>query len=701
MVPAGGTLVGRSGTTSRGTTRGNIQHESDHIATGRAVSRCRGREEEVWRGTARPLYRSRLEMQQRRPDPALALDSVSENQQMTWTSGSCQNDNSTERYPDVRGHRRCNSRNFFIPIPTSVPSRRRSRWCSASARDGVTSRKRRFRSWCERRPKRRSCHLRGGQDHCLSGTSRRPAERVATRTQKDVTEEAYGNPMSTTRGDSTSRKSTATTTTKMSLKMAARRKIRGSCCAGATRSSFGTRSKKYFVRNTRSPVTCPLRGPGATMSAFSVKSCLTRILLLTLSSHASRNRDTNTAERTALKHPCSRPLSRRVRTEIEKQILQPGLQLGYTFPASCPFLATNDLYAEQELRKRRTRGGGHAPYANWECLICGKKFRSEHYMDLHLETVHFDLYGNYTKPMVGAASATSGTLTSSRSSSASIASSAQEKNKLEDAATSKANPTNKTYAANGALLEGESEQPQSNNDNDSVVFASRNKACSADYCELFDACPKTIAEKRAPPEREQSSVTPEVVEEVASSLVPPPGERPAPVEDVNSSPDELQPLPAAEAQPTESEQRSSHDAHCQRLKSVRQKCETSILACYPVDRSSGVADENIRDLSVKLRRKFCAPVDCLVIADEEKYRQQKSIFQSNACLFFLLLLACAGFFVVMLFCVDHADEIAAFLLQFGLVGWAHSLLVKRREAREVLGRNGMAGSNRGSRMKQI
>jgi len=93
--------------------------------------------------------------------------------------------------------------------------------------------------------------------------------------------------------------------------------------------------------------------------------------------------------RTPLKHPCSRPISREIRKKVDDDILsvplkQHGIE-DYTVPQNCPFLKENNMWAYHEGQKRRKRLGGQL---TWECGICGKKFKSEHYLDLHMETQH-------------------------------------------------------------------------------------------------------------------------------------------------------------------------------------------------------------------------------------------------------------------------------------------------------------------------
>jgi len=107
--------------------------------------------------------------------------------------------------------------------------------------------------------------------------------------------------------------------------------------------------------------------------------------------------------RSPLKDSCDHAVSRRVRHELQRRFFAPLVQHGFMmnnetyFPMGCPFLPSNDAYAVVEASKKRLRPGSGAggPFANWECAICGKKFRSEHYIDLHMETAHWDKRGYF------------------------------------------------------------------------------------------------------------------------------------------------------------------------------------------------------------------------------------------------------------------------------------------------------------------
>uniref|UniRef100_A0A7S0AAX7 C2H2-type domain-containing protein n=1 Tax=Pyrodinium bahamense TaxID=73915 RepID=A0A7S0AAX7_9DINO len=94
-----------------------------------------------------------------------------------------------------------------------------------------------------------------------------------------------------------------------------------------------------------------------------------------------------TRPRTEPTHPCSRSVARSVRKQLEKEILRPAARAGLeSWPQSCPLDPARDLYAQHEQQKHRKRGGSSL----WTCGICGKAFRSEHYLDLHLERKHMN-----------------------------------------------------------------------------------------------------------------------------------------------------------------------------------------------------------------------------------------------------------------------------------------------------------------------
>eukprot|EP00927_Polykrikos_kofoidii_P060367 TRINITY_DN55363_c0_g1_i1.p1 TRINITY_DN55363_c0_g1~~TRINITY_DN55363_c0_g1_i1.p1 ORF type:complete len:304 (+),score=52.53 TRINITY_DN55363_c0_g1_i1:48-914(+) len=98
-----------------------------------------------------------------------------------------------------------------------------------------------------------------------------------------------------------------------------------------------------------------------------------------------------TPPRTELSNPCSRVTSRHVRKQLEKEVLRPSIRDGTTsWPKGCPWDVAVDMYANHEKQKTRKRPSGSS--STWQCGICGKTFKTEHYLDLHLERQHM----NYT-----------------------------------------------------------------------------------------------------------------------------------------------------------------------------------------------------------------------------------------------------------------------------------------------------------------
>eukprot|EP00401_Gymnodinium_catenatum_P018234 CAMPEP_0117523282 /NCGR_PEP_ID=MMETSP0784-20121206/34647_1 /TAXON_ID=39447 /ORGANISM="" /LENGTH=283 /DNA_ID=CAMNT_0005319389 /DNA_START=14 /DNA_END=865 /DNA_ORIENTATION=- len=91
--------------------------------------------------------------------------------------------------------------------------------------------------------------------------------------------------------------------------------------------------------------------------------------------------------RTELAHACSRQVSRDVRKNLDKEVLKPATQAkADPWSLDCPFNPALDLWGRHEQNKQRKRGQTQ----QWTCGICGKVFRSEHYMDLHFERKHMN-----------------------------------------------------------------------------------------------------------------------------------------------------------------------------------------------------------------------------------------------------------------------------------------------------------------------
>lgn len=109
------------------------------------------------------------------------------------------------------------------------------------------------------------------------------------------------------------------------------------------------------------------------------------VVLLGLALAAPRRH--NRIPRTEPSHPCSRSVSRDVRKQLEKEVLKPSSRAGITaWPPLCAFDPALDLYGRHEMQKQHRRGGSSI----WTCGLCGKVFKNEHYLDLHLERKHMN-----------------------------------------------------------------------------------------------------------------------------------------------------------------------------------------------------------------------------------------------------------------------------------------------------------------------
>lgn len=92
-------------------------------------------------------------------------------------------------------------------------------------------------------------------------------------------------------------------------------------------------------------------------------------------------------ERTALTHPCNRKVSRDVQKSVEKEFTRDHGYKMEEFPDDCPFKAERHIWHFQDAQMQKKRVNGRV---NWVCGICGKSFKSEHYLDVHMEKRHMD-----------------------------------------------------------------------------------------------------------------------------------------------------------------------------------------------------------------------------------------------------------------------------------------------------------------------
>jgi len=81
---------------------------------------------------------------------------------------------------------------------------------------------------------------------------------------------------------------------------------------------------------------------------------------------------------------CDRVASREARNILTTGLLPAVRQLGVEFAPSCP------LHPDHDHLLRHERAKQPATQWQWRCGECGKIFKSEHYLDLHLERRHND-----------------------------------------------------------------------------------------------------------------------------------------------------------------------------------------------------------------------------------------------------------------------------------------------------------------------
>ena len=88
---------------------------------------------------------------------------------------------------------------------------------------------------------------------------------------------------------------------------------------------------------------------------------------------------------------CSREVSRKVRTYISTRIYPKLDQIKPNdLPLSCPIHPRNDIYKDQESNKTMVTRG------EWKCQYCKKRFKSEVYLDKHMDNRHAEKLSNET-----------------------------------------------------------------------------------------------------------------------------------------------------------------------------------------------------------------------------------------------------------------------------------------------------------------
>lgn len=85
-----------------------------------------------------------------------------------------------------------------------------------------------------------------------------------------------------------------------------------------------------------------------------------------------------------LRH-CDRTRSSEARHALQSELWTPLLSHGIHLTSSCILAPANDVLLLQELSKT------HPNSQLWQCSLCSKLFRSEHFLDRHLSRKHPDL----------------------------------------------------------------------------------------------------------------------------------------------------------------------------------------------------------------------------------------------------------------------------------------------------------------------
>mmetsp|Transcript_11142 Transcript_11142/g.35439 ORF Transcript_11142/g.35439 Transcript_11142/m.35439 type:complete len:270 (-) Transcript_11142:56-865(-) len=81
---------------------------------------------------------------------------------------------------------------------------------------------------------------------------------------------------------------------------------------------------------------------------------------------------------------CNREKSRLVRHLVEERIFPVASALSLEFSDDCPFHPGHDAFRDHEEHKTEVRG------SLWKCEYCRKAFRTEGYLDRHMERRHMD-----------------------------------------------------------------------------------------------------------------------------------------------------------------------------------------------------------------------------------------------------------------------------------------------------------------------
>ncbi|KAJ1619010.1 hypothetical protein T492DRAFT_1089063, partial [Pavlovales sp. CCMP2436] len=87
---------------------------------------------------------------------------------------------------------------------------------------------------------------------------------------------------------------------------------------------------------------------------------------------------------TGPKQPCSRAKSREARQIVDERLIAKALSYGVQIDRRCKLHPDNDLLRPHEANKSM------ASSSQWRCKTCGKVFRTEAYIDMHMDRKHAD-----------------------------------------------------------------------------------------------------------------------------------------------------------------------------------------------------------------------------------------------------------------------------------------------------------------------
>jgi hypothetical protein len=92
---------------------------------------------------------------------------------------------------------------------------------------------------------------------------------------------------------------------------------------------------------------------------------------------------------------CDRPSAREARRRVHEAVIPLAQAFGAQLSTACPLHPDNDHLLPHEGQKQPVTK------FQWKCGVCGKMFKSEHYLDLHLERKHAGMLNQSASVCVG------------------------------------------------------------------------------------------------------------------------------------------------------------------------------------------------------------------------------------------------------------------------------------------------------------